>query len=159
MTPEKAKEGFMSSDDTVRAEAREFFFDLAEDTNKTNQAGILEYLVQYLDHEDESARSVAAQCIAATVRNNSIGQQRLLDLDVLPTLVKIATEDSSTEARARAIGALSGVSRNFQPALDVIVDLVPLQYKPENNLDASDMVSVNTFLNPLRAAAGIGLYL
>jgi hsp70-interacting protein len=75
---------------------------------------------------------------------------QLLIIGAIPTLVKMATEDSSPAVRKKAVGALSSVARNFQPGLDAIIPHLPAKFKPEGALDSNDMSSVDTIIGPLR---------
>lgn len=74
-------------------------------------------------------------------------------LGALPTLVKLATEDEDLAVRKKAVRALSCATRNYQPALDAVVDSVPSAFKPEKKLDAGDMESVDVIINQLRTDA------
>jgi hsp70-interacting protein len=74
----------------------------------------------------------------------------LLVVGGIPTLVTLATEDPDTTVRKKAIRALSAVARNFQPGLDALVKHVPASYQPKDKLDAADMSSVDSIIQPLR---------
>lgn len=74
-------------------------------------------------------------------------------LGAIPTLVKLATEDENQAVRKKAVRALSCATRNFQPALDAVVESVPSTFKPEGKLDAADMDSVDSLIDQLRADA------
>lgn len=78
---------------------------------------------------------------------------QLLLLGALPTLVKLATEDTNEAVRKKAVRALSCATRNYQPALDAVVDSVPSSFKPEQELDAGDMDSVDLLIDKLRTDA------
>jgi hypothetical protein len=79
-----------------------------------------------------------------------VDDMQLLVLGAIPTLVRMATEDTETKVRKKAITALSSSVRNFQPALDDAVSHVPAGYKPSDKLDANDMDSVDILINKLR---------
>lgn len=78
---------------------------------------------------------------------------KLLVLGALPTLVKLATEDDNLAVRKKAVRGISCATRNYQPALDAVVDSVPPTFKPENKLDAGDMASVDILIDQLRKDA------
>jgi hsp70-interacting protein len=75
---------------------------------------------------------------------------QLLILGAIPTLVKLATEDPHWRVRKKAIRALSCGSRNCQPNLDTVVKHVPQRFKPKAKLDASNMESVDTLIDPMK---------
>lgn len=68
----------------------------------------------------------------------------------IPTLVQLAVEDPDMTARKKAIRALSAATRNFQAGLDAVVEHVPAAYQPKDKLDAGDMDSVDSIIQPLR---------
>ena len=165
-------------DETASLEARLSAFDdfelLVENLDNANNLGPLELwtrLVSHLDNSEAQLRKFAAWCVGTAVENNEKSQERvshlppspfseaqtnwaqLLIVGAIPTLVKLATEDGDKEVRKKAVRALSCASRNFQPALDVVVDSVPSHFKPQGKLDAADMDSVDTLINLLRADA------
>ncbi|KAF2443601.1 Fes1-domain-containing protein [Karstenula rhodostoma CBS 690.94] len=110
-------------------------------------------LIEQLGHEEAELRKYAAWCAGTAVENNVKAQERLLLLGALPTLVKLATEDTNEAVRKKAVRALSCATRNYQPALDAVVDSVPSTFKPEKELDAGDMDSVDILIDKLRADA------
>ncbi|KAK7187039.1 hypothetical protein DPSP01_005900 [Paraphaeosphaeria sporulosa] len=110
-------------------------------------------LIEQLEHEEADLRKYAAWCAGTAVENNVKAQERLLLLGALPTLVKLATEDSNEAVRKKAVRALSCATRNYQPALDAVVDSVPATFKPEKELDATDMDSVDILIDKLRTDA------
>jgi hsp70-interacting protein len=71
----------------------------------------------------------------------------------IPTLVRLATEDADAQVRKKAIGAISSTIRNFQPGLDAVHTHMPTTQKPQPKLDASDMDSIDTWMDKLRAPA------
>jgi oligoendopeptidase F len=68
----------------------------------------------------------------------------------IPDLVHLATKDPERDVRKRAITALSSTVRNFQPGLDATLSHMPKEFKPQEELDASDMESVDILINKLR---------
>ena len=62
----------------------------------------------------------------------------------------MATEDTQKNVRKKAILALSSSIRNFQPGLDAAVPYLPAKFKPQQDLDANDMDSINTIIDKLR---------
>ena len=62
----------------------------------------------------------------------------------------MATTDVERKVRKKAINALSSSVRNFQPGLDAAVSHMPIDFKPQEQLDANDMESVDILINKLR---------
>jgi oligoendopeptidase F len=77
----------------------------------------------------------------------------MLVLGAIPKLVKLATQDENQGVRKKAIRALSCGSRNYQPNLDAIIANLPKEFKPTDKLDAGDMESVDSLIEPLRTSA------
>ncbi|CAI6333734.1 unnamed protein product [Periconia digitata] len=124
-----------------------------DNANNLEALGLWTRLIEKLDHEEPVLRKWAAWCAGTAVENNPKAQERLLIIGAIPNLVKLATEDENADVRKKAVRALSAVSRNFQPALDAVVESVPSQFKPKDKLDAADMEQVDSVIDPLRADA------
>ncbi|KAH7392955.1 nucleotide exchange factor Fes1-domain-containing protein [Pyrenochaeta sp. MPI-SDFR-AT-0127] len=126
---------------------------LIQDLDNANNLENLELwqpLVALLEHKEASLREYAALCCSTAVQNNIKTQERLLVIDAIPILVRMATTDSERIVRKKAITALSSSVRNFQPALDATVSNMPDEFKPQEKLDANDMGSVDILINKLR---------
>lgn len=76
----------------------------------------------------------------------------MLVLGAIPALVKQATDDSSQDARKKAILALSSGVRNYQPAIDKAVEHLPEEHLPQGGrkVDATDMDVVDGIMSSLR---------
>ncbi|KAJ4318573.1 hsp70 nucleotide exchange factor fes1 [Neodidymelliopsis sp. IMI 364377] len=121
-----------------------------DNANNLESLGLWIPLIEQLDNKEAELRRFAAWCIGTAVQNNIKTQEKLLVLGAIPTLVRMAIEDTETKVRKKAITALSSSVRNFQPALDDAVSHVPADYKPSDKLDANDMDSVDILINKLR---------
>jgi hypothetical protein len=121
-----------------------------DNANNLESLGLWIPLIEQLQNKEAELRRFAAWCIGTAVQNNIKTQEKLLVLGAIPTLVRMATEDTETKVRKKAITALSSSVRNFQPALDDAVSHVPAGYKPSDKLDANDMDSVDILINKLR---------
>lgn len=129
------------------------FEQLIEGIDNTNNLGPLELwesLVKMLQDKEAELRTYAAWCCATAVQNNIKSQERLLILGAIPTIVKLATEDSDPGVRKKAILALSSATRNYQPGLDATLASLPEEHKVNEKLDAADMDSVNILIQKLR---------
>jgi hsp70-interacting protein len=69
---------------------------------------------------------------------------------IIPTLMRLATEDADLRVRKKATTALSSAIRNYQPSLDAAIAAAPAEFKPKEKLDATDMESVDVLIGPLR---------
>ena len=72
------------------------------------------------------------------------------DHNIIPKLVKLATEDPVEGVRRKAIRAISSTARNYQPGLDGIISQIPSEQSIDGNLDANDMGSVDILIDKLR---------
>ncbi|KAL2152535.1 hypothetical protein VTH82DRAFT_5719 [Thermothelomyces myriococcoides] len=104
-------------------------------------------LLSMLEHEERELRRMAAWCVGTAVQNNVRTQERLLAMGGLPTLVRLALEETEDVAvRKKAIYALSSAIRNYQPAMDVVAEKLKPHGKGEK-IDASDMNAVDALIN------------
>lgn len=155
-----------------RLQAFENFEQLIENLDNANNMeplGLWVPLVEQLKNEHTGMRIFAAWCCGTAVQNNIRTQERvssssrsrntfefllttsqLLIVGAIPTLVRMATEDTDQTARKKAIRALSSTVRNFQPGLDEALTHMPAEFKPQEKLDANDMDSVDVLINKLR---------
>ncbi|KAF2183941.1 Fes1-domain-containing protein [Zopfia rhizophila CBS 207.26] len=124
-----------------------------DNANNLENGQLWRRLVDQLEHEEDELRRYAAWCVGIAVQNNRRGQERLLAIGTIPTLVNLATEDLNEQVRRKAVFALSCASRNFQPGLDTVVEKVPPRFKPKEKLDAADMSSVDSLIDQLKEDA------
>ena len=110
-------------------------------------------LVSVLQHEESQMRKYAAWCVGTAVQNNVKSQERVLALDAIPLLAKLAVEDTDEQVRRKAIYALSSEIRNYQPALDEAVKVLHKEYAPEGAIIATNMDAVDGIINKLREDA------
>ncbi|OKL57019.1 Hsp70 nucleotide exchange factor fes1 [Talaromyces atroroseus] len=121
-----------------------------DNANNMEPLGLWTPLVGFLQHTEADMRRMAAWCIGTAVQNNEKGQDKLLVLNVLPTLVSLATTDPDLKVRRKSIYAISSAVRNYQPNMDEVVSHLPPQYKPAEHVDAGDMEAIDNILNRLR---------
>lgn len=73
-------------------------------------------------------------------------------LNVLPTLVQMATSDPAPAARKKAVYAISSAVRNYQPAMDDLLKHLPEGYpSADKKVDAGDMEATDAIMDQLRA--------
>lgn len=103
---------------------------------------------------------MAAWCVGTAVQNNVSSQERLLAVNGIPALVKVAVSKEEGEAtRRKAVYAVSSAVRNYQPAMDVLTgELGKLEEWKEfaGTIDASDMDAVDVVIGKLREEAKAG---
>lgn len=121
-----------------------------DNANNMEILGLWAPLVGLLSNEETELRRYAAWCVGTAVQNNVKSQEKLLTTDAIPTLLKLAVEDSNEQVRRKAIYALSSEIRNFQAGLDVAVRALPKEFAPEGAIDAADMEAVDRVINRLR---------
>lgn len=79
--------------------------------------------------------------------NTSVVQ--LVVLNAIPTLVTVATTDLDPATRKKAVYALSSAVRNYQPAMNELIKVLPQGY-PTDKTDAGDMEVVDAIMDKLR---------
>ena len=74
----------------------------------------------------------------------------MLVVGAIPKLVHLATADSNEPVRRKAIYALSSEIRNYQPAFEEAVRLLPEDVRPLGKVDSGDMEAVDQVMERLR---------
>jgi len=120
-----------------------------DNANNLEPLGLWTPLVQLLQHEEADMRRYAAWCIGTAVQNNEKAQDKLVVLNAIPTLVTIATTDLHPATRKKAVYALSSAVRNYQPAMNELIKVLPHGY-PTDKTDAGDMEVVDAIMDKLR---------
>ena len=64
----------------------------------------------------------------------------------------MATQDPEQGAKKKALYALSSEMRNYQPGVDAAVKALPEGLKPDGEIDAGDMSSVDELVEKIRGA-------
>lgn len=121
-----------------------------DNANNLEPLGLWTPLVKLLQHDEPDMRRMAAWCIGTAVQNNQTAQDKLIVLNAIPALVKIATTDSNAATRKKSVYALSSAVRNYQPALNELVKALPEGYS-KDKVDAADMEAVDAVMDKLRA--------
>lgn len=124
-----------------------------DNANNMEPIGLWMPLADQLDNPEPELQMYAAWCFGTAVQNNVKCQDRCLAIGAVPKLVKLATEGKTVAVRKKAVYALSSEVRNYQPALDVMIDALPPQYSGIERLDANDMDQVDVVINRMREAA------
>ncbi|CAL5868238.1 uncharacterized protein PFLUO_LOCUS2462 [Penicillium psychrofluorescens] len=121
-----------------------------DNANNLEPLGLWSPLAQLLQHEDADMRRMAAWCIGTAVQNNEKAQDKLVVLNVIPTLVNMSTTDPNPATRKKAVYALSSAVRNYQPCMNELVKHLPEGY-PSDKADAGDMEAVDAIMDKLRS--------
>jgi hsp70-interacting protein len=111
-------------------------------------------LLECLAHEEAEIRMMAAWCVGTAVQNNEKSQERLLAMNGIPPLVKLATREAEGQkVRRKAVYALSSAARNYQPSMDVLTEELGKLGRSGEKIDASDMDAVDVLIGGLREEA------
>lgn len=144
------------SDETT-AEAKLTAFDNFEqlienldNANNMEPLGLWTPLLGQLDSETADMRRMAAWCIGTAVQNNIKSQERLLAMNGVPKLCKVATEDQDKQVRRKAVYALSSSVRNYQPAMNEAVKNLPKDVVGPDQVSATDMDVIDAIMAKLR---------
>ncbi|KAL2002515.1 hypothetical protein VTN02DRAFT_6650 [Thermoascus thermophilus] len=121
-----------------------------DNANNMEPLGLWTPLVELLQHKEPEMRRMAAWCIGTAVQNNEKAQDKLVVLNVIPTLVSLATTDPVQTVRRKAVYTLSSAVRNYQPAMDELVKHLPEGYPRDQKVDAGDMGAVDAIMEKLR---------
>jgi len=75
---------------------------------------------------------------------------KLYDLNGIPTLVDISTNDPDFMVRQKAIKALSSAVRNYPQALDKTMQHLPDDWKVPGPVNAHEMDEVDRMINHMQ---------
>ncbi|PYH98879.1 Hsp70 nucleotide exchange factor fes1 [Aspergillus ellipticus CBS 707.79] len=121
-----------------------------DNANNLEPLGLWSPLVELLQHEEAEIRRMAAWCIGTAVQNNEKAQDKLVVFNALPTLVSLATKDTTPNVRKKSVYAISSAVRNYQPAMDEVTKNLPEGYS-RDKIDSGDMEAVDALMDKLRA--------
>lgn len=127
-----------------------------DNANNMENLGLWMPLVGLLEHDEDEMRKYAAWCVGTAVQNNPKAQERLLALDGIPTLTRLAVEDPDPAVRKKAVRALSSAIRNYQPGLDETTKHLPPEFKPREKIDAGEMEQVDMIIDKMRDSISRG---
>uniref|UniRef100_A0ACD6A7Q9 Uncharacterized protein n=1 Tax=Avena sativa TaxID=4498 RepID=A0ACD6A7Q9_AVESA len=85
--------------------------------NDLHSIGGLDPLLGYLKNSHAGIRAKAAEVVSTVVQNNPKSQQLVMESNGLEPLLTNFKSDPSTNARTKALGAISSLIRNNQPGL------------------------------------------
>ena len=131
----------------------EQLIEVIDNANNMESLGLWAPLNGLLTHEEAELRKYAAWCFGTAVQNNVKAQAKVLEMGTIPTLTKLATDDSTESVRRKAIYALSSETRNYQAGLDAAVKALPKVFAPEGAINAGDMEAVDRVIEQLREAS------
>lgn len=121
-----------------------------DNANNMEPLGLWTPLVDLLRHKEGEMRRMAAWCVGTAVQNNQRGQDRLLVLNVMPTLITLSTNDPDPKVRRKAVYAISSAVRNYQPGMDELMRYLPFNDAGEDGVDAGDMGAIDDIMERLR---------
>ncbi|KAG9249225.1 nucleotide exchange factor Fes1-domain-containing protein [Calycina marina] len=155
----------LSTDPEVSVDDKLVAFDnfeqLIENLDNANNLGPLMLwtpLLSCLTHEEPDIRKMAAWCIGTAVQNNEKSQERLIAMNGIPLLVKLATEKEEIKlVRRKAVYALSSACRNHQPAMNELVCELEKMGRKQGKVDAADMDACDVVIGGLREDADNGV--
>lgn len=121
-----------------------------DNANNLTPLGLWDPLVGQLSSAEAELRKMAAWCIGTAVQNNVQAQERLLAVNGIPILCRMAVEDVDGGVRRKSVYALSSGIRNFQPGMDELVRCLPKDIVGPDQLSASDMEVIDAIMRKLR---------
>ena len=125
-----------------------------DNANNMAPLGLWTPLLGCLAHAHADMRKMAAWCIGTAVQNNESSQERLLAMNGIPPLARMALDPhEEKQARRKAVYALSSACRNYQPAMDVLTGELEKLGRQTGSVDASDMDACDALIDGLKEAA------
>lgn len=151
MTAITASDEEVSIDDKLVAfDNFEQLIENLDNANNLAPLGLWTPLLASLAHADPEMRTMAAWCVGTAVQNNLPSQERLVAMNGIPPLGRIAVNDDAPKVRRKAVYALSSACRNYQPAMDVLTAELEKLGRPAAKVDAADMEACDGLFNGLK---------
>jgi hsp70-interacting protein len=125
-----------------------------DNANNLAPLGLWTPLLSCLAHASPDIRTMAAWCIGTAVQNNEKSQERLLAMNGVPALARLAVKgDEEETVRRKAAYALSSACRNYQPAMDVLTGELEKLGRSTGTVDAGDMDACDVLIASLKTDA------
>lgn len=121
-----------------------------DNANNLAPLGLWQPLVDQLSSTEPVMRKMAAWCIGTAVQNNVKAQERLLATNGIPTLCKLAVDDTDQSVRRKCVYALSSEIRNYQPGMNEVVKALPKEFVGPDQISAMDMDVIDAIMAKLR---------
>lgn len=121
-----------------------------DNANNMEPLGLWTPLLEQLDNPEPNMRRMAAWCLGTAVQNNVKSQERLLALDGVQKLVKLAVEDEDRAVKRKCVYALSSSIRNYQPATNEAIKYLPADIVGVKTVSAEDMETIDAIMEKLR---------
>ncbi|KAL9587593.1 MAG: hypothetical protein Q9212_000170 [Teloschistes hypoglaucus] len=131
----------------------EQLIEIIDNANNLESLGLWTPLTSELSNEEPEMRRMAAWCLGTAVQNNVKCQERLLAVNAMPPLVKLALDDPNEKVRRKAIYALSSEVRNYDPALRSLLQTLPEKLRPSESINAGDMDEVDKVMDVVKKAS------
>jgi hypothetical protein len=122
-----------------------------DNANNMESLGLWTPLIAQFDSSTADYRRMAAWCAGTAVQNNVKAQERFLAVNGVAKLCKVVVEDEDAAARRKAVYALSSSVRNYQPAMNEAVKLLPQDIVGTSQVSATDMDAIDAIMGKLRA--------
>ena len=107
-------------------------------------------LIAQLGSAEAELRKMAAWCIGTAVQNNVTAQEKLLEMNGIPLLCRLAVEDGDEGVGRKCVYALSSGIRNYQQGMDELVKCLPKDIVGPDQVSASDMEVIDAIMGKLR---------
>lgn len=121
-----------------------------DNANNMESLGLWQPLLAQLDNTVADMRRMALWCAGTAIQNNDKCQRYFLDIGGVPKVSKIAVEDPDNNVRRKAVYALSSSIRNFQPAMDEAMKVLPKNITGPDHVAATDMDVIDAIMSKLR---------
>ena len=121
-----------------------------DNANNMEALGLWTPLLGQLNSASPELRRMAAWCVGTAVQNNAKAQERLLAVNGIEKLVYTTLLDEDKVARKKAVYALSSSVRNYQPAMNEAVKLLPKDIVGPDQVSAADMDVIDAIMGKLR---------
>lgn len=121
-----------------------------DNANNMAALGLWQPLLQQLKNQNAEMRKMAAWCVGTAVQNNPQSQQYLLEAGGVKTIASMSVDETDSAVRRKAVYALSSSVRNFQPAMNEALTVLPKNITGPDHVNAADMDVIDAIMGKLR---------
>lgn len=124
-----------------------------DNANNMSNLNLWTPMLEKLDDPSAEVRSMVCWCTSTAVQNNIKTQEAFFGTGALPKIVSLSHSDPDATVRRKAVNAMSSTVRNYQKAMDEVLQILPAHLRTAQTIDANDMEAVDELVHKLRENA------
>ncbi|KAF8427344.1 nucleotide exchange factor Fes1-domain-containing protein [Tirmania nivea] len=124
-----------------------------DNANNLENLRLWEPLISNFDSPEPDLRFMTAWVCGTAVQNNLKTQKRFHEVGGIPKAVNNYLNDPSEKVRSKSVYNISAAIRNYEPALQEVLKLVPENIKGTETYHHEDMEGLNRLMERMREDA------